>query len=126
MNPTAALAWLLCLLALAASGCVSATERAAEALTGGSVARGHQALRDYGCVTCHTIPGVYGADALVGPPLNRMGARVYVAGELPNTPENLMRWIRDPRAISPRTAMPDTGVTEADARHIVAYLYTLD
>jgi len=44
---------------------------------------------------------------------------------IPNTPANLMHWIRHPRQVSPDTAMPDTGVTEADARHIAAYLYTL-
>jgi cytochrome c1 len=54
-----------------------------------------------------------------------MGARAYIVGELPNTPENLMRWVRRPQEINPHTAMPDTGVTEEDARHIAAYLYTL-
>lgn len=86
---------------------------------------GREALQRYGCVTCHTIPGVRGADALVGPSLARMGARVYVAGELPNTSANIIRWIQDPRGVSPTTAMPDTGVTAADARDIAAYLFSL-
>lgn len=107
------------------AGCASERERDAERLTGGRVALGRAALRRHGCVTCHTIPGVRGADALVGPPLTRMGARVFVAGELPNTPANLGRWIQDPRSVSPTTAMPDTGVTAADARDIVAYLFSL-
>jgi cytochrome c len=68
---------------------------------------------------------VRGADVVAGPPLNGMGARAYIVGELPNTPENLMRWVRRPQEINPHTAMPDTGVTEEDARHIAAYLYTL-
>lgn len=51
-----------------------------------------------------------------------MGSRVYLAGVLPNTPENLVRWIYDPRGVSPRSAMPNTGVSEAEAREIAAYL----
>lgn len=117
-------ALLACAVVLwAATAC--ARRDAIEPLTGGHVERGRQALRDYGCSSCHAIPGVVGAEALVGPPLDRMGVRVYVAGELLNTPDNLMRWIRNPRAISPRTAMPNAGVTADDARHIAAYLYTL-
>ncbi|MEL6648628.1 MAG: hypothetical protein AAFQ05_13195, partial [Pseudomonadota bacterium] len=51
--------------------------------------------------------------------------RAYVAGVLPNEPGGLVRWLVDPVAHSPMTAMPDLGVTEADARDMAAYLYTL-
>ena len=44
---------------------------------------------------------------------------------LRNTPANLVRWIREPQAVVPGNAMPDMGVSEADARDIAAYLYTL-
>jgi cytochrome c len=71
------------------------------------------------------IPGIPGAQGLVGPPLTSIGAQMYLAGELPNTPDNMQRWIRSPREVEPRTAMPDTAVTEADGRDIAAYLYTL-
>lgn len=97
---------------------------AASALTGGDPKRGELAIRKYGCYTCHTIPGIEGADAVVGPPLNRMGSRNYVR-HLPNTPENLIRWIRHPKQVFSQTPMPDTGVTEQDGRDIAAYLYTL-
>jgi cytochrome c1 len=40
-----------------------------------------------------------------------------------NTPENLVRWIVDPRAVNPHTAMPVTGISAAEARDVVAYLY---
>jgi cytochrome c len=118
------MALVLAACALAGCGPGEAERRAAE-MTGGDPARGPQALRKYGCQSCHTIPGVHGANGLVGPPLDRMGSRTYVAGQLTNTPENLMHWIRHPRDVNPRTAMPETGVTEEDARHIAAYLYTL-
>jgi cytochrome c2 len=117
---------LLLLLPLALAGACSDrdAERAAM-LTGGDPGRGKEALRTYGCVTCHTIPGVRGADAQVGPPLDRLAGRVYVAGVLENTPENLARWIKDPPAVDPKTAMPNVGATDADVRDITSYLYTL-
>jgi len=89
-------------------------------------ARGKVALQQHACTGCHLIPGVVGANSLVGPPLKGMARRVYIAGSLPNTPENLIRWIHNPQQISPGSAMPDLGVTEQDARDIAAYLYTLE
>ena len=94
-------------------------------MTGGDPARGPAIMRKYGCQTCHTIPGVYGADGLVGPPLGGIASRSYLGGVLPNTPANMMQWIRDPKAVDSLTAMPNTGVSDSDARHIAAYLYTL-
>lgn len=92
----------------------------------GDPVRGRQAIADYGCGSCHLVPGVTQADGLVGPPLTRFGARSYVAGALPNTAENLRRWIMDPQGVEPGTAMPDLGVTAVDARDIAAYLLTLE
>lgn len=92
----------------------------------GDAEHGSRLLAEYGCGGCHVIPGVQGARGLVGPPLNRLGARVYIAGRLTNTPENLAAWIRHPQEIDPETAMPDLGVSEQNAWHMVAYLYTLD
>lgn len=92
---------------------------------GGDPRRGPALMRTYGCAQCHTIPGVAGANGLVGPPLGEVARRVYVAGVVPNTPDNLVRWIMNPKAIDPLTAMPVTGVTEEQARHIAAYLYSL-
>lgn len=95
-------------------------------VTGGDPDRGRTLIRSYGCHACHTVPGVSGADALVGPPLSHWRWRVYIAGRVPNSPDALVRWIMDPRTVDPLTAMPDMGVSEADARDIAAYLFTLD
>jgi cytochrome c1 len=92
---------------------------------GGDAGRGRWAIRKYGCASCHRVPGVLGADGLVGPPLDRMGSRMVLAGHLPNTPANMVRWIRHPRQLRRDTAMPETGITEAEARDVAAYLYTL-
>jgi cytochrome c1 len=71
------------------------------------------------------IPGVPAARGLVGPPLTAWASRAFIAGQLPNRPEHLVRWIQNPQAVEPRTAMPDLGVSLADAQDIAAYLYTL-
>jgi cytochrome c len=98
----------------------------AATLTGGGNARvGRTDIRKYGCNTCHEISGVPGAHGLIGPPLNGIGPRYYIAGELSNTPDNLMLWIQHPRQVEAHSAMPEMGVTEQDSRDIAAYLYTL-
>jgi cytochrome c2 len=81
-------------------------------------------MRYYGCATCHTIPGVPTATGRVGPPLQGLRERAYLGGVVSNTPENLVRWIQHPRKLSPKTAMPDTGISENDAKDIAAYLYS--
>ena len=120
-GPRLTLVAALAVLALASCN----TARDVAAITGGDPARGREAVRRYGCTTCHTIPGVAGARGTVGPPLTQMGRRSYVAGHLDNTPENLARWIQRPQDVDPRNAMPNVGVTDADSRDIVAFLYTL-
>ena len=100
-------------------------ETEVRALTGGDPHRGRELIRGYGCDSCHTIPGIHSADANVGPPLIDIARRVYLAGHIQNTPENMMRWIQHPHELDPRTAMPEMGVTDADSRDITAYLYTL-
>jgi cytochrome c2 len=112
-------------IATAVTACDASPERIARELTGGDPARGRDAVRTYGCDTCHTIPGVLSADATVGPPLTGVAVRTYLAGRIQNTPENLMQWIRSPHTIDEKTAMPETGVTEQDSRDIAAFLYTL-
>jgi cytochrome c1 len=94
-------------------------------MTGGNPMRGKKALQQYGCVACHTIPGVRNADALVGPPLDHMGSRTYIGGVITNTPENMVKWLKNPHQVDPRTAMPAVGLSDRDARDIAGYLYTL-
>ncbi len=116
-------------LLLMSIACDRPSRREAEqaaTLTGGGNARlGRTEIRKYGCNNCHEISGVPGARGLIGPPLDGIGQRYYIAGELPNTPDNLMLWIAHPRHVEPHTAMPEMGVTEQDSRDIAAYLYTL-
>jgi cytochrome c2 len=99
-------------------------EKAQPAL-GGDPENGRLLLRQFACGSCHEIPGVAAAKGRVGPPLGGVARRVYLAGVLPNTPENMAAFIRAPHKADPRTAMPDLGVSEPHARDMVAYLYTL-
>ncbi|KAA2211273.1 c-type cytochrome [Pseudoroseomonas oryzae] len=95
----------------------------AVALTGGDPRRAPELMTRYGCGGCHTIPGVPGADGKVAGPLTDMRERVFIGGVARNSPQAMIAWIVDPRAISPRTAMPATGITEAEARNVAAFLY---
>jgi cytochrome c len=107
-------------LALAACH-AQATVRAGD----GDPARGQRLVNLVGCGSCHQIPGVAGADGMVGPPLIHMGRRTMIAGMLPNTPANMMVWLEHPQRIVPGNAMPDTGLGDGDARDITAYLASL-
>jgi len=92
---------------------------------GSDANRGRSLIRAYGCHTCHTVPGVVGADAVVGPPLNNWASRSYIVGRMENRSENMILWLMNPQAVVPGTAMPNLNVSEADARDMSAYLYTL-
>jgi cytochrome c len=94
-------------------------------VAGGDAERGRAALKTYGCGSCHTIPGVRGARGLVGPSLQETGLHMYIGGVLPNDPENIVRWIINPPAVDPKTAMPALGVTDRDARDMAEYIYQL-
>jgi cytochrome c len=91
-------------------------------IAGGQVERGRTLARQYGCQTCHTLPG-NSPRATVGPRLDHLPEQLYLAGKLPNTPENFLRWVQDPPAIRAGTAMPNLSVSADDARDLAAYLY---
>ncbi|MGH7056260.1 MAG: c-type cytochrome [Gammaproteobacteria bacterium] len=91
----------------------------------GNQKRGAELILHYGCGTCHTIPGIPNARGEVGPPLNRISRRTFIAGMLPNTRQNMMLWLMYPQKIIPGNAMPDMGLTEQQAADITAYLSKL-
>jgi cytochrome c len=100
-------------------------EARVQVMTGGESQAGRAAIQKRPCAGCHTIPGIPGAKATVGPPLTNFAARGYIAGRLQNTPENLVRWLKNPHAVDPQSAMPPMGIDDKEARDIAAYLYTL-
>ena len=101
------------------------TRLRAEQLAHGRVAAGKLAIVHYGCDSCHDIGGIAGAEGQVGPSLEGIAVRPEIAGHLANTPDNLVRWLRDPQGVAPGNGMPNTGLSDRDARDIAAYLYTL-
>ena len=118
------LLWIL-LVAAMLTACARRDDSVARELTGGDPDRGVVAIGRYGCGSCHEIPGVRRGDGTVGPPLTGIAYRSYLAGRVSNTPADMIRWIQHPQQIEPGTAMPDMKVTDADARDIAAYLYSL-
>lgn len=94
-------------------------------VAGGDAMAGRKLIGNYGCGSCHVIPGIGGANGMVGPPLTHFAQRAFIAGQVTNNADFLVRWITVPQAIEPGTAMPNLGVTEGQARSIAAYLYTL-
>ncbi len=112
-------------LAESGAGAQCAVPPAAPALREPSIERGRVAITQYACNACHTVPGVTGSDVHVGPPLAGIAGRQLISGAVPNTPDQMVRWIRDPRSIDPGTTMPAMQVSEQDARDISAFLATL-
>lgn len=93
--------------------------------TGGHAHRGKQIMVERRCGSCHTIPGIPNANGVFGPPLVMFARRSYIAGNFPNSPDYLVRWIMSPKSLKPKTAMPDLGLSQQQARDVAAYLYTL-
>jgi len=109
---------------LVLAGCREGGVTPRTAVAGGDAERGRRMMAAYGCGGCHVVPGIPGAVGRVGPALGELAGHAYVAGRLPNDAETLVRWIQDPQALRPGTAMPDLNVGPRDARDIAAYLYT--
>ena len=112
---------VLCAAVLAAC---SQTPPKTDPRPGGDPRHGRELLARYGCASCHRINGIAHADSQVGPPLDEIRSRGYIAGVMPHNADNLIRWIQHPRQVVPNTAMPELGVTEAEARDMAAYLYS--
>ena len=113
------------LLACAAllAGC--GKESAAVSVPGGQVEQGLRLVTQYQCGACHTIPRVQGAAGESAPSLEHIGSLSYLAGGIPNQPANMVQWLRVPHAVKPGTEMPAMGLSEQEARHMAAFLYTL-
>jgi cytochrome c len=111
---------------LALQGCDHEGRQTASRMTGGNPSAGKQKIECFGCAACHEIPGVDIARGRVGPSLEHIRSRSYLAGKLPNSPQSMVAWIQKPQDYLPHTAMPNMGISEADARDITAYLYSLD
>jgi cytochrome c oxidase subunit 2 len=87
--------------------------------------RGLDVFMSARCAGCHTVRGT-GAQGRIAPDLTHLAARRTLgAGTLPNTPEHLSAWIRDPQAVKPGNQMPPNVVPPDQLEALVAYLDTL-
>lgn len=117
---------MLCLAAAFLVGCEGGRSEYEDVVVqGGDASRGVAVIDEVGCGACHIIPGIDGAEGMVGPPLTAWANRSYIAGRLPNKPSNLIPWVMDAPSIEPSTAMPDLDLTEQQARDVAAYLFSL-
>jgi cytochrome c2 len=120
---TLAVAVLLVVVALVATHAGRSASARVPAMPGADASRGARLIASYACGACHTIDGIAGADAHVGPPLRDLARRRVIAGKLPNTPQDLARWIARPQQIDPGDVMPDLGLSDQQASDIALYLY---
>ena len=88
--------------------------------------RGLAVMERVGCAACHDIPGIAWPKGAVGGPLEGFASRPLIAGRLPNQPGTLARFVQNAPSLAPETGMPAMPITQAEARDIAAYLYTLD
>lgn len=125
MNHRQLLLLLLLLFSLAGISCSTVNSRPEPPTWKQQVEHGRGLVIDYGCTSCHEIPGILGVRGSIGPSLEHVASKYYLAGELPNSSENLRRWIQHPHSINANTVMPDMHVTDADAADIDLFLETL-
>ena len=121
--PTHATTGALLCAAVLASGC--AKEEPVSRVAGGDPERGRLLVQQYQCAACHFIPEVQGPNGDAGPSLESMGRLSYIAGSIPNQPENMIRFLQNPPAVKPGTLMPALGISNDEARHMAAFMYSL-
>lgn len=91
----------------------------------GDAAKGLALFEQMSCVNCHAITGTP-AKARVGPDLTHFASRTQLGGGIvPNTPQNLHEWLRDPQQVKPGVLMPNFKFTDEQLNDLVAYLETL-
>lgn len=89
------------------------------------VAEGMQLFQTKGCIGCHTSSAMSPMKGMVGPNLSGIGSRSHIAaGWLPNTDENLKRWLHDPQAVKKGVGMIIPPLTDVEVNALVAYLRT--
>ena len=113
------------LFLLTVAGCSQSEIPPEQRVVGADPAAGRAVIAAVACGVCHVIPGIQGANGIVGPSLAGFGRRQLIGGVAPNHPAVLVRWVKDAPSIAPDTGMPEMPVTEAQARDIAAYLFTL-
>jgi cytochrome c oxidase subunit 2 len=88
-------------------------------------AQGRELFERTACMSCHTIAGS-AASGRFGPDLTHLMSRdTLAAGIIPNTRENLRRWIERPDSFKPAALMPAMGFSDRELDAVTDYLMTL-
>jgi cytochrome c oxidase subunit II len=104
---------------------LTAQRAPAPAVTPGELQRGQQVFLRGSCPVCHGIRGTP-ASGFVAPDLTHVASRAMLgAATLPNTPEHLRDWLRDPQRVKPGTLMPPQPLSVQDEKDLMAYLVGL-
>jgi cytochrome c oxidase subunit 2 len=75
-----------------------------------------------GCAACHAIAGTP-AQGKVGPNLTNVGGRATLAASMiPNTPETMAGWLRNPDSVKPGALMPDLNLDEQRIQDLIRFL----
>jgi cytochrome c oxidase subunit II len=86
--------------------------------------KGQELFSQSACVGCHTIAGISGG--VLGPNLTHFGSRRSMGANLmPNTAENVVKWIENPGHMKPGALMPDLGMRGEQSKALAAYLLSL-
>ena len=89
------------------------------------IATGEQVFETQACMNCHAIRGTSG-NGRFGPDLTHFGSRDTLgSGAIPNTPENLQAWIRNPNDLKPGALMPAMQLDDTQLAQVTAYLTSL-
>jgi cytochrome c oxidase subunit 2 len=89
------------------------------------VEAGRATFLSLSCVNCHTLSGT-SASGTFGPDLSHLMSRATLgSGVIPNTPENLHAWVKDPQAIKPGNLMPNMQLNARELDEVVSYLSSL-
>lgn len=90
----------------------------------GAAVEGARVFQERKCGECHAVSPADRSDKS-GPPLEHIASRKLLGGDLPNTPQNLARWIAQPQSIKPENRMADPKLTPAEVQALTAYLESL-
>jgi cytochrome c oxidase subunit 2 len=89
--------------------------------------RGRELFRSLACAGCHTIDGLTAGKFAGAPNLTHFASEQDIAGVLSPVDEtNLRRWLADPPAVKPGTAMPNLGLSEQQITDLVNFLLVLE